>query len=148
MKALLAKKDVGDNIIVIGGGVEGCETAVWLAQRGKKVTVVEILADILQEMLLANRMMLLEMLEEADVRIQTSAEVLEITDDGIVVQKKAKREILKADNIVVAIGVKSEKGLSEVLEGKRSAVHVVGDCVKPRKVIDAIWEAYRVAHVL
>ena len=57
---LLGKKETGESVVIIGGGIIGCETALFLAQEGKKVTIIEILEDIARDMYSVNRMHLLE----------------------------------------------------------------------------------------
>lgn len=146
--ALLGRGEVGDEIVVVGGGEVGCETAVWLTRKGKRVTVVEMLSEILQDGYFMNRMMLLKMLDEAGIGMVTSARVCEITDDGIVVEKNSDTRIFSADTVVLAMGMKSEKKLLGDLEGKLPGIHAVGDCVEPRKILNAIWEAYNIARLI
>ena len=146
--ALLGKKDVGNNVVVVGGGQVGCETAVWLAQEGKRVTIVELLSDILQDMFFSNKMMLVEMLDKAGVSILTDAMVSGINDEGIIIQKEGGPEILKADTVVLAVGMKSQGELFDNLEDKLENIHAVGDCVEPNKLMQAIWQAYRVTQLI
>lgn len=146
---LAGKRDVGDEVVIVGGGEVGCETAVWLAKDGKKVTIVEILPDILQESIFsANRAMLLQMLAEAGVNILTAAEISRITDRGVTIRRNRKSQTTKADTVILAVGMKSRRGLLDALEGKMSAIHAVGDCVKPRKIMNAVWEAYCIARLI
>jgi len=145
---LLGKRDVGDDIIVVGGGNVGCETAVWLARRGKRVTILEILGDILSEMFYPNRTMLVKMLDEAGVRVLTGTKISEIVKQGVVITENSDEQMLKADTVVLAVGMKSRHELSEGLVGKLPVIHAVGDCVVPRKVMNAIWEAYNVARLI
>ena len=106
---LLGNKEVGDEIIVVGGNDVGCETAVWLAQSGKKVTIVEILSEIIPDMFPANKMYLIEMLNEAGVKIMTSSEVSGIAGQDVAIRSNGKSETLKADNLVLAVGMKPER---------------------------------------
>ncbi len=145
---LLGKKDSGDELVVVGGGEVGCETAVWLAQKGKRVTIVEVLADILQDMFFPNRMMLVKMLAEHDIDILLDAKVSKVTDEGVVITKNSMSQVLKADTVILAVGMESQRKLLDDLEGKLPAIHAVGDCVKPRKVMNAIWEAYNIARLI
>ncbi|MFC2004771.1 FAD-dependent oxidoreductase [Chloroflexota bacterium] len=146
--ALLGNSEVGDEIVVVGGGEVGCETAVWLTQRGKRVTVVEILPDILEDMYFMNKMMLRKMLDEAGIGIVTDAKVSEVTKEGIVIQRNSDTEIFNADTVVLAVGMKAEKRLLDDMEGKLPTIHSIGDCVEPRRLINAIWEAYNIARLI
>lgn len=145
---LLGKKDIGDDIIVIGGNEVGCETAVWLAQKGKGVTIVVASSEPLHDMFPANKMDLLEMLDKAGVKILTNTEISRVMGADIAMQSNGKSLTLKADTLVMAKGMKAERGLLDELEGKIPAVHAVGDCVEPRRIWNAIWEAYNIARVI
>ncbi len=146
--ALLGKKSIGNEVIIVGGGEVGCETAVWLAQQGKKITVVEVLPNILNDMSFINRTMLLQMLDEAKVNVMTSTAICEATTEGVIVQRDDKQTALKADTIILSVGMKSETKLLDELEEEMPDVHAVGDCVEPRKTLGAIWEAYRIARLI
>ncbi len=141
-------KDVGDNIIVVGGGNVGSETAAWLAGKGKKVTILEILPDILSEMFYPNRTMLVRMLAEAGVRVMTSTKISRIVKAGVMIAADGDEQLLKADNVILAVGMKPRAELSEGLTGKLPAIHTVGDCVVPRKIMNAIWESYNIARLI
>jgi 2-enoate reductase len=144
---LLGRNEVGNSIVVIGGGLVGCETALYLVQKGKKLTIVEILDSIARDINVVNRAHLLRLL--ADVRIQVNTNVLEIMDEGVVtVDKYGKRSTLEADTVVLAVGFKPERGLLDTLRDKVAEVYAIGDCVEPRKVINAIWDGFRIARLV
>jgi len=88
--------------------------------------------------------------DKIDVKVLTSTEVVEITDDGlVVVDKTGKRSTLKADATVLAVGMKpSDHSLAEALKDKVPEVYPIGDCVKVGKVIDAIWAGFRTARLI
>lgn len=149
VEILLGKKKAGEAVIVIGGGLVGCEIALYLAQNGKKVTIVEILDGVARGMFFVNRMHLLELLASAGAKILTETEVLKIEEQGVlVVDKNGKKSVLEADTIVLAVGLKPEKRLFEALKNKIPEVYSIGDCVEPRKVIDAVWEGFRTARLI
>lgn len=137
---LLGQKKAGERVIVAGGGLVGCETAVYLAQQGKRVTIVEILDRILSGIFEANRQYLFKLLAENYVSVLTNASLGRVTDEGaIVVNKRRRYEAeLKADTVVLALGLKPERGLIEALEGKVPELHVIGDSEEPRKIMDAV----------
>jgi 2-enoate reductase len=144
---LLSGREVsGKNVVIIGGGIVGCETALHLARKGGKVTIVELLSGIGRDMYQVNRIHLLKLLNDAGVEVLTESRVLEITETGIVyADEDQQQKVLKADTIVIAVGMKPRSDLAEKLNARPLEVYQVGDCSEPRKVIDAMWEAFRVA---
>jgi len=146
---LLGEKDVGETIVVVGGGLVGCETAAFLAGKGKKVTIVEMLGEVVPNEYLANKVMLKETLAKGKVEVLTDTTLLEIADDGVVVDNKpgGKRK-LKANSVVLAMGLKPRNELQQALDDKVAELRAIGDCVEARKVINAIWEGYRYARLI
>ena len=146
---LLGRKEVGEAVVVLGGGLVGCETALHLAQQGKKVTVVEILGSVARDMFAINRMHLMVLLADADVRILTETSVAEIADDSVtLVDRDGERSILANDTVVLALGLRANRGLEESLKDTVAETYVIGDCAEPRKVMDAIWEGFRLARLV
>lgn len=142
----LGKKQIGQNVVVIGGGLEGCEMAVWLAQKGKKVTIVEMLPHLVSNIHRANLVMLMDMLEDGKVRILTETKAEKITDTSVVCSGGAGKSVeLPADSVIMAVGLKPERKLFSALVGKYQDVYEIGDCKEPRKIGDAIWEGCQLA---
>ncbi|MGI5952131.1 MAG: FAD-dependent oxidoreductase [Brooklawnia sp.] len=146
----------GKRVIVCGGGLSGADLALELAQDGHEVTVVEMLDEIARDMLFLNRISLLRSMAEHNVEILTSHRVIEVTDTGVIVEGPDGQKALEADTVVAAFGVRPAQELAEKLgsieggapfsgraEGR--PIHPVGDCVAPRKVGDAINDAYVLA---
>ncbi|MFC2021657.1 FAD-dependent oxidoreductase [Chloroflexota bacterium] len=146
---LLGRKEAGESVVVIGGGSIGCETALYLAQEGKRLAIVEVLDSIAKDMPAINRMHLLKLLGDAKVRILTGTAALAITEEGVIIaDKDDNRNTLKADTVVLAVGLKRSERLVEALAEKVPQVYRIGDCVEPRKVVNAIREAYRAARLI
>jgi len=147
--ALLDIEGVGDSVLVIGGGLMGCETALYLAQLGKKATIVEIMDRPARHVSTPNRMHLLKLLEEAHVKIHTETTVSEITHEGIDVADKHGQEArLDAQTVILSVGLRPNDRLAKGLRENARGVHVIGDCVRPRKVMDAVWEGFRTARLI
>jgi len=147
---LLGRKKAGERVVVAGGGLVGCETAVYLAQKGKRVTIVEALEEIISDVFEANKQYLLKMLAENGVSVLTNTNLVRISEYGAVVENKYHRfeAELKADTIILALGLKPETDLLKALQGKVKELYSVGDCEGPGKIIDAVWGAFNVARVL
>ena len=146
---LMGRREAGENVIVAGGGLVGSEVAAYLAEQGKKVTIIEMLKDIAYDLHPANRMHLLDMLTKGNVTVMTSTTLEEISNEGVVVtDAEGKEKTLKADTVVLALGMKEESELWNALKGKVRELHAIGDCVKPRRIMDAMWEGYRLARLI
>lgn len=148
---MLGKKRAGDKVVVIGGGMIGCETAVWLAEQGKQVTLVEMLPELMAGFLsvpLMNRMMLTDLLALNKVNVLTSVNIRGITDEGLAVVINGEEKLIKADTFVIAAGLKPDDGLYQALKGQFSTVYMVGDCREPRNVMGAIWDGFEVGRTL
>jgi len=148
---LLGKKEIGELVVVIGGGLIGCETALYLAQeRGKKVTVIELLDSIARDMVWGNALDLVRLLDCANVKILTNSNALEVTDTGLIIaDKQGAESTLEAETIVCAVGMKPVgESLVEALKDKLPEVYTIGDCVQPSKVLNAIWEGFRTARLI
>ena len=149
---LLGKKKAGDTIVVVGGGLTGCETALWLVQQGRKVSIVEMLPELMTGSLpvaRANRMMLLDLLALNHVNIMTDTTLQKISKEGVAVSNKAfGKKILKAGTVVLAVGMKAKDSLYKALIGKVAHLYVLGDCREPRNITGAIWDGYEVGRTV
>ena len=143
---LEGKSAVGEKVVVIGGAMIGCETANFLAERGKKVTLIEILPELPTENEKPYADLLVNELQGKGVAILTGVKEERITDEGVeITDKSGKTRKLEADTIVIAAGSRPNKELFKMLEKKFPAIYLAGDCVEPRKIIEAITEGYRIA---
>jgi 2-enoate reductase len=149
--ALQGKQKTGRNVVVIGGGLVGCETALWLAQEGKQVTVVEMLPEFMTGGLTVpgmNKLMLLDLLALNKVNMLTGAKVEAVTDAGIMAFNGHEHRVIPADTVVLAAGLKPDNKLYRSLTGKVELVYSVGDCTQPRNIMGAIWDGYEVGRTI
>jgi NADPH-dependent 2,4-dienoyl-CoA reductase/sulfur reductase-like enzyme len=136
---LLEKAEVGRRVIVVGGGFVGCETAEFLSERGKNVTIVEILPQLASELFFPYAYQAVQRLKERKVEIYAGVKAEEITDRGMeIIDEQGNRISLDADDIIIATGSVSNKSLSKALEGKGLRLYEVGDCHKPARIYEAI----------
>jgi 2,4-dienoyl-CoA reductase-like NADH-dependent reductase (Old Yellow Enzyme family)/thioredoxin reductase len=141
--------EVGDSVIMIGGGVVGCETADFLAERGKKVTIIEILPRIAANMILLRRAALLSRLRAKGVVMLSNAHCEEATKAGIVVRtKEGQRETLSAETVVIAAGGRPNNGLYRAFQDKITQTYLIGDAVEPRTILEAVAEGYHIGITL
>jgi len=147
---LSGKTEAGETVLIAGGGSIGCEIAVYLEQMGKKVTLIEMKERLLPpestDLHPINKMMLLKMVADSGVDVLTGTRLLEITGEGAIVDTGGARQILKADSVVLALGLKPESTLKDTLEGKVREVFAVGDCARSQGTcLHAIWVGFQVA---
>jgi len=136
---LLGKAATGQRVLVMGGGLVGCETADFLSFYGKDVTIVEMLPELASDMAMGPRDLLLERLRQGQVVALTSATIVEIIADGVVVEHEGHRDTIGGmDTIVLALGVTSVNELADAIRDKVPEVHVIGDAKTPGKALDAI----------
>jgi len=136
-------------VLVIGGGEVGCETAVHIADHGCRVTLVEMLPQVLRGVFNANRLQLLRMMQGRKVRVLANMRVQEIRESSVLAcVPGAAAESIPAQMVVVAIGSASCTELHGALRERLPRVHAIGDCVAPRSVFEAFWEAYRLARLI
>jgi 2,4-dienoyl-CoA reductase-like NADH-dependent reductase (Old Yellow Enzyme family)/thioredoxin reductase len=141
---LINKKEIGEEIVIIGGGRVGCETAEFLADKGKKVTILEMLDQIGVDMGQFSKEDLLPRLRNMEVRMEVNTKAEEITSGGVLAKTGSNTVRFDADTVVIATGSNSNTELAEQLKGKVADLYVIGDCVEPRRIQNAIHEGYRV----
>ncbi|MCK4331937.1 MAG: FAD-dependent oxidoreductase, partial [Dehalococcoidia bacterium] len=145
---VLTGAPVGARVVVIGGGLVGCETADYLAQQGKDVTIVEMLRYTARDISPAARYFLRRRLRERNVQILTSTPVKAITDKGVVISSNGEERTLgPVDTVVLATGARSVNDLEAVKE-LVPEVHVIGDAASPGKMLQAVQQAAEVARSL
>ncbi len=149
-KVLLGEEKVGQNVVIIGGGLVGCETAVELSMQGKNVTIVEMLDNILKVSahFVANDQNLRTLVANENITLETSAKLTEILDDGVCVEKDGEKKIISCDSVVFAVGYRSNHTLAEEIEQAGFEVVNIGDNVKPGKVFDAVHQGFHVIRTL
>lgn len=147
---------VGERVVVAGGGLNGCDAAVDLALAGKRVTLVERNGEIGRDLNHISRGGLLHRLAAQGVEIVTGHEVTAFDDEGVRVRATGGTEpgdgpvdgeterALPADTVVLALGAVARNDLVRPLKGEVPELYAVGDCLKPRKIGEAIHEGFRV----
>jgi 2-enoate reductase len=148
VELLSGKEKAGENILVIGGGLIGCETALWLRQQGRNVTIVEALPELMdggKEMCFANYDMLKDLLVFNKIEVLCNSTVRTVTDDFVLVKTPSGEKNIKADTIMIAIGYQSQKSLFDSMMDSSKIVYNVGDSLKVRNIMNTIWDANQLA---
>ena len=137
----------GKKVVVGGGGLVGCETALYLRDHGNEVTIVEMLPEIAMGMEPISRGYLLREIKEKGIAIKTSAPVREITDNGVRIGNNGNEELLPADLFVTAFGGRHDHSLYLELK-KHYETYQIGDVHKVGKIIDAVHSGFAIGKKL
>ena len=138
---LLGKKEVGEKVVVIGGGLTGCEIAYELFLQGKKPTIVEMMDDLIVTpgICLANTSYLRDCFKTNKVPVYLETGVREIKDGCVVVaDKEGKTSTIEADSVILSVGYNPAPIATK-------GVHVIGDANKVGNLRSVIWGAWDVA---
>jgi len=142
---LLGKAKPGKDIVIIGGGLIGSETALWLAKEGARVTIVEMLPAIAQDFHASNRSMLLALLAKNNVKILTNTMVQAVSKNSVeAIDTSFKTYSFPCDQVALATGQKPSGDLFYLAKGHLSEVYEIGDSTEPRNIHFAIWDGYAV----
>ncbi|PKN34065.1 MAG: hypothetical protein CVU61_09880 [Deltaproteobacteria bacterium HGW-Deltaproteobacteria-19] len=144
---LTGNKVVQGRVIVLGGGLVGCETAEFLVSKTKgvtSVTVLEMLDRLAPTISSSYRPFFLGMLKMLGVRLETQTTVEEITGEGVKVSRKGTPEFIEGDAVVLAAGLRLDPAVVEAFRGKAPEVYTIGDCVRPRMIREAVEEGLTV----
>lgn len=170
-QALSGEPVKGENIVVVGGGATGCETAIYLAEQGTlsadslhflmrhqaeeievlqelitqgsyRVTLIEMGKGLARDMVRGMRWTALQHLRSLGIEVHEETRVLAVRSEGIEVESADQSALIPADTVVFATGVASCDGLYQDLKNRFDNVHLLGDAACPGKLIDAIHGAY------
>ncbi|MFZ5642614.1 MAG: FAD-dependent oxidoreductase [Bacillota bacterium] len=165
---------LGREVVVIGGGAVGCETALSIAEMGtinadtlkflmeneaesyetllkllnrgnKNVTIVELLKGIGRDIGKSTRWVVMKNIKRLGINVIDQAGVKEVNEGGVVIEREGQESLIPADSVVLAVGAKSVNELFSLLGGKVPELHLIGDASKPRKVTEAIREGFELA---
>lgn len=148
-QVLLKQKDAGKKTVVVGAGLVGCETALWLAQNGIHVTIVEALDKVMAvngPLCAANKEMLEALLPFNGVEIITGAKVTEFANGEVKVDTKEGSKTIMSDSVILSVGYKEENTLYNNLQFDIPDLYLLGDAKKVSNIMYAIWDAFEVAN--
>ncbi|MDO4650168.1 MAG: FAD-dependent oxidoreductase [Eubacteriales bacterium] len=149
LDVLSREKKIGQKVVVVGGGLVGCELAMELIQEGKDVTIVEALGSILssgEAVPHPNKSYLIDYFEKEKTSILTDTRLAAINETGAVVtEKDGTEKTVEADTVIVAIGFRPLPSIREELLGNGFEVYEVGDGRHVGNILTAVWDANEVA---
>lgn len=131
-------------VVVIGGGLVGAETALYLAEKGNRVTIMEMADEIIKDIEMLSGKRLLSRLKDAKVKIMTNTKVNKISSSSITAVTGNKEKEVQADIVVTAVGNKSMgQGLYEEIKKLGYNISPIGDAKQVGKIIDAVSDGYQ-----
>ena len=148
-QVLLKEKDCGASTVVVGGGLVGCETALWLVQHGKKVTIVEAMDKILAlngPLCSANKEMLELLVPYNGVEVVTGARVTGYHGEILTADVSGEVREIPCDSVILSVGYREENHLYQELEFDVPEIYLLGDAKKVANIMYAIWDAFEVAN--
>lgn len=176
-EVLKGDQELGEEIVIIGGGAVGCETALFLAHVGtidadtlrfltvhkvedpevlyqlstqgiKRVTLIEQQPRVAQDVGRSTRWVIYHDLGRYGVELTTSARVVAIEEDAVVVETDNTVQKIKADTVVLAAGSRADNDLFTELQGLAPETYLIGDAREPRKAMEAIQEGFQVGSTI
>ncbi|MEK3983732.1 FAD-dependent oxidoreductase [Paenibacillus sp. FSL K6-3166] len=134
-------------VVIIGGGLVGLEVAELLVERGNQITVVEMQADVANDLGILRKICVMESLYGHGVTLMTNSKCKAIQKNSVIVEKDGELHKLPADYVVIAVGshALNKQVLQEFLEESSIPYHVIGDAVQARRALNAIWEGAELA---
>ncbi len=143
---LLGKVYMGENLLIVGGGMVGLEVASHVISQNRKASIVEMLSEVGKDLNPSIKYFLMDSLLKSCVKIYTDTKVEKFTLNGAICStQKGELDLSGYDMIVLAIGSISNNSLKDELNNSSYELFVIGDANKPRKAVEAIEEALRLA---
>lgn len=139
------KEKVGDEVVVFGGGLAGCECAVHLGMEGKKVHIVEMRDRLAPDANVRHRPLLLQEIDKY-ASVHTSHRGLRVTKEGVVCLDEEGREVLiPGDTVICALGQRSRTDVVTALQDSAPYVRVIGDAARVSTITNAVYWGYHAA---
>lgn len=148
---LLGKKNPGSRVLVAGGGLIGCELALWLAQQGRQVTIVEQMEKLLAvngPLCHANSDMLEALIPHNGIKVHTGTRIQSFRDGKAVCTTTDNKVTINCDSVILAVGYDPDRSLYEEIRFQIPNTYLLGDARRVANIMYAIWDAFEVANGL
>ncbi len=149
MEAFAHPEKVGQKVMVIGGGLVGCEMALDYAQDGKEVMVVEALPKILSAGILSpipNGQMIPDLFEHHHVTVLEKHRLSAVENGKVILESDGQKKVLDADTVVIAVGFRPAPSMAQELQRCGAVVYEIGDGQKVSTILHAVWDGYEVGN--
>ncbi|MCC8076062.1 MAG: FAD-dependent oxidoreductase [Clostridiales bacterium] len=141
----LEKDKVGDDVVVMGGGLAGSECAIHLGQEGKTVHLVEMRDTLAPDANVRHRPLLLKEIDKY-VHVHTGYRALRVTEEGVICADQSGQEVLvPGRSVICALGQRSRTDVVTALQGTAPFVRVIGDASRVSTITNAVYWGYHAA---
>lgn len=152
VELLKGNASVGDRVAIVGGGLSGCEIAIWLSEMGKQTAIIELLPELMAggaHVPSQVKQMTVDLLTRWGVEVMTGSRVVTIVPGGVrIVSGDSIQSCIKADSVVLAVGMAPNRLLAKRISVDVERMYCIGDCRQPRNVMNAVWDAYEIARFI
>lgn len=140
------KHAVKESVIVLGGGLAGCELAIHLAREGKAVSLVEMNSVLSPDANIRHRPLLLQEIEKSGIKVFMEHRGVEISGEGVLCQTADGNQVLvSGESVILALGQKPQREAFEELYDAAPVIKFVGDCLKVSTITTAIYQGHHAA---
>ena len=141
----LEKEKVTDQVVVLGGGLAGCEAAIHFGQEGKQVHLVEMRTELAPDANVRHRPLLLEQIQKY-VTVHTGYRGLEVTKEGVrCADANGNEHMIPGTSVICALGQRARTNVVEELRDTAPYTAVIGDCVRASTITNAVYQGYHAA---
>ena len=141
------KRAAGKKVLVVGGGMVGCETAAFLGEQEHDVTVIEFRDTVGADVIHEHRVYLMKDFEDYKIKEITGAKVCKFYEDGVEYETAdgQRHESRGYDSVILSMGFRNYNPFGEEIKAIVPDTYVIGDAIRARRALDATKEAYEVA---
>ncbi len=139
------KDKVGDKVVVMGGGLAGCECAVHLGQEGKHVEIIEMRDILAPDANVRHRPLLLQQIDKY-VTVNTGYKAIKVTENGVLCEDASGKIVLvEGNSVICALGQRSRSDVAAALRDTAPFVRVIGDASRVSTITNAVYWGYHAA---
>ena len=141
----LEKDKVSDEVVVMGGGLAGCECAVHLAQEGKRVSLVEMRDALAPDANVRHRPLLMAQIDKLGIDVRLGHQALSVGADGVTCKVGEGEVLVPGTTVICALGQRSRTATVQALQDAAPFVRVIGDAARVSTITNAVYWGYHAA---